>query len=71
MTTLINVLSKNQGNIFENQSSNSGQNIFGMFDNKNQATVPVEQPTVVVEQKEETKKEEKIDLDIPGLEEYG
>ena len=49
----------NQGNIFENQSSDLGnQNMFGMFDNKNQNTT------------EETKKKEDVDINDPRIEEY-
>ena len=49
----------NQGNIFENKSSDLGnQNMFGMFDNKNQNTT------------EETKKKEEDDINDPRIEEY-
>jgi len=52
----------NQGNIFENKSPDIGnQNMFSMFDDKNQTKSP--------EQTEETKKEE-VNIDIPGVEEY-
>lgn len=52
----------NQGNVFENQGSDLGnQNIFDMFDNKNQ-DVPEEQKT--------KEKKEEVDFDIPGIEEY-
>lgn len=53
----------NQGNIFEDKSSEVGnQNMFGLFDNKNQNT-PAE------ESKEEKDKED-LDIDIPGVQEY-
>ena len=52
----------NQGNVFENQGSDLGsQNIFDMFDNKNQ-DIPEEQKT--------KEKNEEVDFDIPGIEEY-
>ena len=52
----------NQGNVFENQGSDLGnQNIFDIFDNKNQ-NMPEEQKT--------KEKKEEIDFDIPGFEEY-
>ena len=57
----------NQGNIFENKSSDLGnQNVFGIFDDKNQA--PNEQTEK--DQIEKTKEKEEVDLGIPGVEEY-
>ncbi len=55
----------NQGNVFENQSPDLGnQNMFSMFDNKNQ-TSPEQ-----TEETKETKEKEEVDIDIPGVEEY-
>ena len=52
----------NQGNVFENQGSDlSNQDMFNMFNNKNQNTP---------EEKQQKKEDQEIDIDIPDIEEY-
>lgn len=59
----------NQGNIFEDQNSDLGnQNIFGVFDDKNQNTTSENQTSE--DPKEQEKETDDVDIDIPGVEEY-